>query len=78
MSFLRSLSITSAARSSTSSLMPCAMRPSVPMLHGMTTIASNGFEPLANGTFMLFSPCCTAPAGSRSPAGNSSASTACA
>ena len=76
MSFFFSFSITSAVRSSTSSLKPCAMRPSVPIVQGMMTIASKAFEPLANGTFMLFNPCAFTPAGRRRPPGNSSATTA--
>ncbi len=33
------------------------MRPIVPIVQGMTTIASGGFEPLANGAFMLLRLC---------------------
>ncbi len=45
----RSFSITSAARSIRLSASPCAIAPSVPMLHGHTAIASAGLEPDAIG-----------------------------
>ena len=32
------------------------MRPSVPIVQGMMTMASSGLEPLAKGAFMLFKP----------------------
>ena len=38
----------------------------------ITTMTSNGLLPLTKGTFMLLSPCCGTPAGTRSPPGNSS------
>ena len=38
------------------------------MVQGMITIASTGLDPLANGAFMLLSPCATTPSGeSQSP-----------
>ena len=52
MSLRRSLSITSAHRSMESELNPCAMRPRVPMLQGMTTMTSGGLDPLAKGRFI--------------------------
>ncbi len=49
MSVRRSLSMTSAARVRSVSEMPCAMRATVPIEHGMTTIACHPALPLAKG-----------------------------
>ena len=45
------------------SLMPCAMRLSVPMEQGTTIMPSNFVLPLAKGAFMLLSECSTTPGG---------------
>ena len=48
------------------------------MVQGITTMASGGFEPLANGAFMLLTLCDFTPVGTRRPPGNSSEMTCCA